>query len=92
MGVSEAITLAKSLRSNHTIVSLGLRWNVLGPRGTQAIADTIANHPSLTSLDIAGNNIGNAGVAAMGRCLASNKTLTSLEYVRCALSVQKLML
>ena len=71
-GASQGITNSKTLRE------LDISNNNIGPSGTIAIANVLANNTSLQQLHMDGNTIGQDGAIAIAKAITNNKTLKKL--------------
>eukprot|EP00434_Breviolum_minutum_P000510 symbB.v1.2.000443.t1/scaffold32.1/size405148/16 len=70
--------LAETLKQNSALMSLDLRFNVIGPEGAKVLAQALQLNSILTGLHLIGNIIGDEGAKALAEGLKQNSTLTLL--------------
>ncbi|KAH3731903.1 Protein NLRC3 [Pelomyxa schiedti] len=79
IGSEGAISIARALKSNKSLVSLNISCNTIGSEGAISIVRALESNKSLVSLNISHNTIGSEGATNIARALESNKSLVSLD-------------
>ncbi|PRP87101.1 hypothetical protein PROFUN_04837 [Planoprotostelium fungivorum] len=76
-----ATAVAEMLRSNFTMIKLGLEWNSVGlwDTGIKRIAEALMINTTLTELDLRNNRIGGQGGVALAIALRKNTSLVVLD-------------
>ena len=73
------IALAKSLKSNSTLIYLSLNSTNIHVKGAKAIAEALKQNSTLSILHMHRNMIGDEGAKSIAESLKTNKTLTCLD-------------
>ena len=77
-GEQGAIAVAEMLRSNNTLLYLGISENPLGCKGVTYIANALESNKMLNCLELNKTHFSDKGAAALADMLSSNETLADL--------------
>lgn len=75
----ELVVLANALKTNRTLTTLVIQYNILGTLGGEVLAKALEVNTTITYLSLYGNHLGSKGGVALVKSLENNKTLTSLD-------------
>eukprot|EP00286_Rhodomonas_abbreviata_P024293 CAMPEP_0181311680 /NCGR_PEP_ID=MMETSP1101-20121128/13274_1 /TAXON_ID=46948 /ORGANISM="Rhodomonas abbreviata, Strain Caron Lab Isolate" /LENGTH=709 /DNA_ID=CAMNT_0023418443 /DNA_START=6 /DNA_END=2135 /DNA_ORIENTATION=+ len=80
-GDSEAISIARALKSNKTLEELSLAGNRIGPNGAAALGDAVASHPRMREFYIHKNILGQKGIERMAAAMKPFRATCKLQVL-----------
>lgn len=72
------LALAKSLRTNNTIIRINLGWNNIGDDGCLILAEALRINNTIIDINLENNRIGDDGCAALAELFRINNTITTI--------------
>ena len=79
LGDGGGVSLAKGLRSNHSLTALDLRMSGLDNKAAAAIGEALKFNKMLESLDVSFNRYGDRGATALAAGVRRNETLQNIN-------------
>lgn len=79
IGARGLCAVARALKYNRTLQSIGLWGNDIGPEGARVLADSLIVNTGLKEIYLSYNYLGDEGVIELARALAKNTTIKDIS-------------